>query len=183
VKLFIDTGEGDASSIDGGYRTPVIRGETVVLELAVERQERPNWCWAAIAQAMARYFACGEYRQSEVAAACGCGDAGGDGDTLTLDRALTAMGCAFYWTPGKPSFQRLVFELNRGLPVCARIQWHGGDAHFVVIHGYRSDQALMVADSIDGHGFQPYQAFPTTYGVRSGVWTETYWTLGPGALQ
>jgi hypothetical protein len=185
MKLFIDTGEGDSSSIHAGYRAPGICGSAVSLDLQLDRQEKANWCWASIAQALARYFGTGEYSQALVASGCGCADIedSGPGELLALNRALDVVGCRHYWTPGKPSFQRLMFEINRGLPVCARIQWHSGTAHFVVIYGYELERALLVADPMDGPSAQGYEIFPTTYCGRAGVWTETYWTLEPGDVQ
>lgn len=186
MKLFIDTGEGDAAPIHPGYCSPEIVDDAVTLPVPLARQEKDNWCWAAIAQAMARYFKLGEWPQAGVAAACGsrAADSNGAGDALPLHAALDVVGCGYYWTPGKPSWQRLMFAINQGLPVCARIQWRGGAAHFVVIHGYWPDRsALLVADSIVGGSEQDYRTFPKPYNGQHGVWTETYWTLRPGEAQ
>lgn len=183
MKLFIDSEQCSRSSILLHYRTPRLDGNSVVLELNLAPQEKANWCWAAIAQALAGYFGLEAHSQSWIAEHCAePGEADRQqGEHRPLSQVLDAMACGYYWTPGKPSFQRLVAQINHGLPLCVRIQWHGGHGHFVLIHGYQADlKALWVADSINGGSLQCFDDFPKIYGSRSGVWTETYWTLRPG---
>ncbi|HGY1008156.1 TPA: papain-like cysteine protease family protein [Aeromonas salmonicida] len=183
MKLFIDNEQCNTSSILAHYRTPRIEGESVTLELSLALQEKANWCWAAIVLSLADYFDLGACSQSGIAGLCEP-DANKDrqnGERLPLNQALDAVGCQYYWTPGKPSFPRLMAQINHGLPLCARIQWHCGLGHFVLIYGYQaSPQMLWVADSNDGSSLQGFNDFPKNYGNRSGVWTETYWMLRPG---
>lgn len=103
-------------------------------------------------------------------------DGTADGCNRPLDRVLDHLGLLAHWSPGKPRFERLMFEINRGLPVPLRIEWFGGDAHFVLVTGYHPGaRSLLIDDSLHGPSRCPYDRFPREY-RQGGVWTDTIWT-------
>lgn len=179
MKLFVDTDECATTSIAVQYQTPTIDRERVYLPLKLAPQERSYWCWAAIAESLADYYHLAPLSQGNIAAKCLSDD--DERKYLTLDAALNAINCNYHWTPGKPSFSRIQHEINLGNPICARVQWYKGKAHFLVINGYLlHQQILIVSDSLHGTSEQQYESFPKGYMGGGGVWTETYWTRNDG---
>lgn len=167
---------GGAVRVDGGV---------VSLDVIVPTQERSRWCWAAIAVGLEAYYGRPARGQAALAQELLAGDLDRrdrDRDLdldreLELDRALTAVGCFAHWSPGKPTLARLRFELNLGRPVAARIEWHGGGGHYVLVTGHdtRGDD-LLIADPQRGRSRVSYAAFPRGY-ERGGTWTESFWTI------
>ena len=152
-----------------------VEGGVVSLAVPVPAQERANWCWAAIAVGLEAYY--GGPARSQAALAGALLDGGELDRELELDRALIAVGCYGHWSPGKPTLARLRFELQLGRPVAARIEWHGGGGHYVLVTGHdtRGDD-LLIADPQRGRSRVSYAAFPRGY-ERGGTWTESFWTI------
>ena len=151
------------------------RSARSVLAVAVARQEKSNWCWAAIACSVARYYGIGTYRQADVAA--GLFDADGWNVIAPLDEALAVAGCAGYWSPGRPAFERIGAEIDAGRPLGVCIQWPTGPAHYVLITGcFRVTREIYVDDPLHGRSVQPFADFPMTYHGLEAVWRGVYWT-------
>lgn len=193
MRLTIDSELAASSTVGAGFRSPRAAGGAVFVEMGVERQLFRNWCWAAIAASLGRYYGTTQASQAEIArrvmAAEGADDAGDeesgseDGKEFRLDRALTAAGCFGHWSAGKPVFDRVRFEINLGRPFCPRIGWHQGGAHYVVIHGYREKgERVLVADSLHGPAEHALREFPGRY-REGGAWTETFWTTPAGTTK
>lgn len=178
MKIHVESEGALSTSIPAsGGRAPLVRGNgDVMLDLALEPQRKGRWCWAAIGSALAGYFGEKALSQEDVAALIVI-PAGADDDVnLPLDAVLEALGCHGHWSPGKPTFERIAFEIGRGLPLAARVEWLRGDAHFVLVTGYNAGRReLLVEDSLHGRSRRTYADFPRTYGESGGVWTETFW--------
>jgi hypothetical protein len=167
--------------------TPVVHREDVLLNIHLQPQLLERWCWAAIASAMMRYYHSKDVGQATIAEsvlAISC-----DGyetnelvreqcnQNTKLYKVLEYANCYSHWTPGKPAFERIQFEINAGRPLCCRIEWYKGDAHYVLIKGYNAlAQELFIEDSLHGPANVSYKSFPSEYKTSGGAWTETYWT-------
>ncbi|KAA5831778.1 papain-like cysteine protease family protein [Saccharopolyspora hirsuta] len=151
-----------------------------VLALVVERQERADWCWAAVACSVARFWGCHDWSQERVAAATPRpGQPSSGSDFARLDDALSAVGCFDHWSPGHPGFARLATEIAVGRPVGVQVQ-AADFAHFVLVIGYhRGRRELQIADPAHGPSVQPCDRFPICYPPVPGFWQGTYWTRPP----
>ncbi|HTR38284.1 MAG TPA: papain-like cysteine protease family protein [Bryobacteraceae bacterium] len=163
----------------------------------MERQQHSNWCWAAVATSVSRYFdpdsgwcqcrmasrmarlsklkvkTCGTCGKSKrVAAACN--------RPWYLEKALALADRLKGQPKPKPlKFSRVRKRIKAGNPVCARILWgQGPDAHFVVISGcYRSKSGELwvdVEDPDSGSSTWRYDEFLSNYQYAQGQWVATY---------
>lgn len=193
MRLTIDSELALSSTVGEQFCTPAVVDGAVLLEVRLEEQLKSNWCWAAIASALGRYYGTSEASQREIAARL-LDESGGEiacdasleeraNKAYRLDRAMVAAGCFSHWSAGKPVFDRVRFEINLGRPFCARIEWHHGAAHYVLIHGYReSGESILVADSLHGPGEYPLPEFPSRY-REGGAWTESFWSTRMGTMK
>lgn len=190
MKLYVDPPNARLSTVGDFFQLPHMQDQRVWLTLPVVLQERSRWCWASIAQSLRGYYY-GEYLSQRDVAEQILGYPAGSiapqestevaqdsvNVNFKLDEALARVGCFGNWSPGKPRFERLWFEINQGRPVAARIEWHGGDAHYVLINGYTAGGGeVMILDPLHGPGLMDYSKFPRHYDDRRGTWTETFWT-------
>lgn len=179
MKLHIESDGARAASFParGGQPPEVGPDGRVCLPLRLPMQERPRWCWAAIGSAMADFYGTPALSQREVAARMTGGDGEASDVNLKLDRVLTRIGCHGHWSPGRPTFDRIAWEIGRGHPLAVRIEWLRGDAHYALVTGYESGaRRLEIADSLHGPSWQDYDRFPRDYRNGGGLWTETFWT-------
>jgi Papain-like cysteine protease AvrRpt2 len=170
MKLFIDGEAALSSSIGQPYRMPRPESGEVRLPIEIPPQEGANLCWAAIAVGFGAYFETAQLTQTEIAT----GQTAGDDREARLDRALRQVGCFSHWSPGKPQFARIRYEINAGRPLAARIAWDSGGAHYAAIIGYR-EEALLLADPLHGASVILHTEFPTRY-REGGTWSESFWT-------
>jgi hypothetical protein len=186
MKIVIEHDSAITSCTGNGYLPPILDNGSVLLDLTLEKQERDKWCWAAIAVSLANYYY-GEKRSqfdivSRVLAAADYTPGGRVPKECynleyNLDKALKEVGCWSHWSPGKPNFERIQFEINAGRPLCCRIEWYHGNAHYILIRGYTvTTREVYVEDSLHGSHKMPFDNFPSHYKKAGGVWTETYWT-------
>jgi hypothetical protein len=71
-----------------------------------------------------------------------------------------------------------VAQINAEFPVCVRIEWFGGSAHFVAVSaGWTSGgrEVLVIEDPSYGQKTVFYDSFPSEY-EGGGDWTHTYLT-------
>jgi hypothetical protein len=75
------------------------------------------------------------------------------------------------------TFANLQQWVDNQLPVCARIVWFGGGAHFIALDGYRvfslGAQQVHVQDPLYGPSFQFYDDLVSQY-PPGGNWQDTY---------
>lgn len=167
-----------------------------ILDFEMELQQHNNWCWAAVAVSVDRFFNrnstwcqcrvasrmakmeklkvknCGTCRKPKRAPeACN--------RPWFLDRALNIVERL----KGKPKPRPLTFEqierrIKAGRPVCVRIQWGGGQGgHFVVISGCVGNSSGRWVDVEDPHAGSStwrYDEFLVNYQYSRGRWAETY---------
>lgn len=184
MRLTVDPGSDGAG---GGAGPVVLRrpAAATFLRVALERQERSRWCWAAIAVSLARFYGARSLSQRQlVAEVSGPGDATGhrarNVEARLLD-ALIAVGCYAHWTPGRPDAARLRAEIQSGRPACLRIVWaQSGASHFVLIDGFaagrgRADE-IEIADPCGARSLHRLSEFGQSYRGRKAYCRETYWT-------
>ena len=162
-------------------------------QFQIEKQCKTEWCWAAVAATIARYF----YREREKLSQCviakavlpDSGDCCSDNpntcnDPYWLGDVLTTL-CENLNRPfedqpfdGAISFQKVKDEIDAGNPVCVRIQWFDEPrGHFVIIRGYSVSQEPLnwvhVADPLYEDSIVPYEEFSNNY-LEAGQWTFTH---------
>ncbi|HEY3364145.1 MAG TPA: papain-like cysteine protease family protein [Symbiobacteriaceae bacterium] len=179
------------------YSTPESAGgkaSSHVLDLAIQRQELSNWCWAAIAASLGDFYRRRHFTQHEIASRmlgydCSClasdPEAAARCDVFAmLDEALRVTECYSHWSPGRPTFERLCAEIGSGRPLCVGIDWQIGGSHYAVVSGcYVETREIYVVDPLHGPSVQPFDAFPATYRGTGGMWRGTFWTQRPTASQ
>lgn|GEM_PF-1306623 len=152
----------------------------------MEHQEEGNWCWAAVSASVDRYFDPGKARSQCVIASkvlegaedC-CHNKAKFDEGAALEPALDAVNRRRGSPSGSISFEELKAELDAELPVCLRIAWTAGGAHFVSVYGYREwasgARTIEVADPWYESSTQDFDLFPAYY-RGGGQWTDTYFT-------
>lgn len=160
------------------------------LSLAMQHQAEMSWCWAAVAASVAQF-----YEPSGTVSQCGLADgelhrtdccttgAGGPCDVYgDLASSLYRVGHLKKWDIAKPSgFPSVVAEVDASRPLCARIAWHSGGAHFVALVGYLPAEEsgagaplVAVEDPWFGSSDVPYDLLREGY--NDGTWTDSYFT-------
>ncbi|GAB5447541.1 papain-like cysteine protease family protein [Gymnodinialimonas sp.] len=179
MKLHVESDGARVASIpvQGGRMPSIAADGTVNLGITLPLQARSHWCWAAIGSTLTEYFGAPPLTQAQVAERMTGTDGEGSNKNLELNRVLERVGCHGHWSPGRPTFDRLAYEINRGHPLAVRIEWLRGDAHYVLVTGYNAARHdLEIADSLHGASRQAYDDFPRGYHNGGGLWTETFWT-------
>jgi hypothetical protein len=172
------------------------------LKFTMECQKASQWCWAAVAVSVARFYSPATPRQqctlaSEVLCRTCCGgsdECGADDHPSGCDRPylvyhpLGAVGhlheirAAPIALPAAPDTLTVQGEVDSRRPVVCRIGWKDGGGHFVVLHGYDLSGAtplVHVADPVnDKNGTSIYSLREFREGYRNGdgAWTHTYTT-------
>jgi hypothetical protein len=187
MKIIIDNERSKLSGLLEGDKVQLRYTDYIIPDTTLAAQQLERWCWAAIGAGLANFYHNKIIQQHEVAAmvlGIDCTNFLIDEQlrqhcnvNFKLDKALAAVHCFSHWSFGKPTFERLQYELSCGHPVCCRIAWFKGDAHYVMINGFNvSNRTLYIQDPLTGGHKVNYEHFPDDYNGKSGVWTETYWT-------
>lgn len=191
MKIFIDPGDAGRSNFGAFYQSPIIDNTGCRLPITVGKQLRSRWCWAAIASALATWYKTGRIDQVQLADSLlkdpvAAKDVYTEEDLLErninfkLDVALQYVNCFSHWTPGKPIFERIQFEINQGRPLGVRLEWFKGGAHYILVNGYNDrDRSIMIEDPLHGPVVQEFNRFPNKYQGSGAVWTETFYTNKP----
>jgi hypothetical protein len=166
-----------------------------LLNFSIQRQQQSEWCWAAVAASIEKFFnPASAIEQCDIAnkvlpksqrpkTDCGCCcepeacDQPAELETAlkkihkwrtTLDKSATVTGTL--------AFDEIVREIDQGRPVCAGISWNGGGGHFVVLRGYRQLTSgvcqVYVADPLNPSSLCDLDEFTSAY-LGQGEWTET----------
>ena len=166
-----------------------------LLPFTMQPQAQTNWCWAAVAVSVAAFFdaatratqcslANGELRRQDC-----CGKGGGRSCNLYgyLASALNRVGRLRVWRPSRAATpNEMQAEVDGSRPLCLRIAWASGGAHFLALIGYLPDgvapirNLVMVADPRWGVSVLPYDVLRKAY-RQEGRWTDTYFTRPDGA--
>ncbi|MDJ0676698.1 MAG: papain-like cysteine protease family protein [Calothrix sp. MO_167.B42] len=160
--------------------------DDVILDFLLEKQVLSCWCWAAIGASIGKFYKTCFLTQQQIAdkllnispgKSSKVDDIHNNNKQLTLDKSLKIAKSYSHWSLGRPSFERILLELTMGHPVCVRIEWFTGGAHYLVIKGANpKEKSLYLDDSLNGQSIMSYSHFPKRYNDIGGVWTETFWT-------
>jgi hypothetical protein len=155
----------------------------------IEKQREDKWCWAAVSVTVDHYFSPGSTStQCRVArnvlgvTQC-CSDPDVCNTPAKLQTALTAVRKLKDTLTRPLEFDEIRQEIEAGRPVCVRIGWSGGGAHFVMISGYRLSASgaklVEVADPLFPNSTILYDVLVSAYQnaqdpAGGGQWTATF---------
>jgi hypothetical protein len=166
---------------------------TFLAGFSIPRQERTNWCWAAVTVGIAQFglpntvqtqceLATSTMRYLKVinqTSSCGCINDGCD-RAVTLSVPLNITGIYRTMHSKAAKFEDIVNEISGRRPVACHIDWriprHPG--HFVAVGGARKHpeegRRIYVFDP-DGTTDEPtYEDFINRYTEAGGKWDYTY---------
>jgi len=162
--------------------------------LTVRPQMWSRWCWAAVAEGVARcYSAATTWTQCRIANAelgrnlccilllhLPCNRSGRLGSALRHVGHLRQLPQV-----GPATFQNIRDEVDALQPLGAAIAWRGGGTHFIAIKGYDVDGQniewveLEDPHSLVGNSRVRYSELQASYQGR-GSWSHTYTTSAAG---
>jgi len=156
-----------------------------LLAFTMQHQQQSNWCWAATSTSVAHYYdASSTWTQCQVAnsqtgrADC-CGTGAGTACNIAepLDSPLQIVGQLDHMTFAAATYGEITGQLDLGRPLCLRVAWSGGGAHFLAAIGYNSQnsQIVHVDDPIYGPSDVSYATLAGSY-QGTGTWTHSYYT-------
>jgi hypothetical protein len=143
--------------------------------MVMQQQHEDEWCWAAVAVSVDHYFdTASTWTQESLAS-----QIAGSGDVPeALQDALTAVSRL----NGNPETDSLQFDevktaIDACMPLCIRIGWSGGGAHFVALDGYgysaANEELVHVKDPYFGDSTVLFNDFLNDY-LGCGNWTATF---------
>jgi hypothetical protein len=154
----------------------------------MQAQEQTQWCWAATATSVARYYnSASTWTQCTLVNAelgrsdcCANPSSSSCNQPWTLNTALTRVGHLAGFTGAPTTFADLRSEIDNGRPLGVRIGWSGGGGHFNIVGCYTSSvllraQTVQIEDPWYGTSVWSYDVFRTAY-QGSGSWTHSYRT-------
>ena len=167
------------------------------LDFEIQKQEHSDWCWAAVAASVDRYFnPKSKWCQCKLASRmakieklkvknCGnCSKPKPVDDACNqpwyLQKALKILGrLKSRPTPGPLSFSKIRKIIKSGRPICVMVLWGKGPvAHFVVISGCvkgpNGERWLDIEDPDMGRSTWLYEEFVSNYQYDSGHWNFTF---------
>jgi hypothetical protein len=148
------------------------------------KQEQTQWCWAACAQMVLRFYGNGAVRQCEFAnwlfGQSGCCQAPGTSlcnrpcQVTDVVRVYAAWAKTCSYVPSNVAFATLQAEINAGRPVEVGYRWNGGGGHVAIVCAWDINATgpfLRVNDPWYGSGGVYYSNLLTAYGLGSWQWT------------
>lgn len=156
-------------------------------QFPIQKQEHSEWCWAAVALSVEKYFnSASTLTQREIAqnvlvtksSATDCSkDVAACNVPAKLSDALRVIGRLRGNPAGPVRFEEITQEIDARRPVCVRIEWDGEGSHFVVITGYEILRAgarhVVVADPQYPGSLMDFDEFQNKY-HGDGKWVETF---------
>ena len=156
-----------------------------LINFTMQHQQQTNWCWSATAASVAVFFdSATSWTQCSLANAelgrndcCGTGASGACNVGWYLDLALRrADDHLSSMLSRSASMLEIKTEIDSDRPMCLRVAWQGGGAHFLAIDGYNRDlDMLSVDDPWYGASDVTASTLRSSY-QGTGTWTHTYWT-------
>ncbi len=171
---------------------------TCGLSFKVPRQERSEWCWAAVSAGVDRFFRPDStHNQCDIAGSvlnleCCNGTQPAQSDACNAPHALHPVLGRYHLLAADPivtplAFDRLRTEIDAGRPVCVLIKWLDGQGqltdrgHFVALNGYRvtpaQKQFVSITDPIYGSSeiaFEQFTSGKGGYRDGRGVWFASF---------
>jgi hypothetical protein len=186
-------------------RVPLDLGKTALAEIKgapgwimldhfeMNVQCHSNWCWAAVGEAVARFYNPNtDCTQRAIAklqlgpkfgydAACGSDDGLPSNIPETLQSVLNQFDCDGGGDiPGRPApLEKVQQQIENHRPVCVRVRWADGTGHFVVITGFvPGTERLYVEDPLGPNPHEvSYSVLSKGYKtLHDGEWVDTYYT-------
>jgi hypothetical protein len=160
--------------------------DLITLPFDMEHQTEHNWCWAATATSVARFYhPASVWTQCTVAngnltlQTCCNSPVPDECDvTSSLKNALEVTSNFASRIANKLDYDAIQAELRDGRVIGARTEWSVDDAHFVVIHGCSRVGLIEwvdIDDPLYGKSHVTLEDFTNNYrGI--GRWTHTYLT-------
>jgi hypothetical protein len=173
--------EGSISS--GGGTSPPI-----TLNFSVEPQLGRDWCWAAVASSVSRFFddattwsQC-SIASAELGKACCPAQRNGPCDhPWWLDKALKCTGNLGSFLDGAIDEAAIRIQLGLKRPIGLRVGWSTGGGHFLAIRAIKTDTTgqliITTTDPIFGESELSLAELESRY-REVGTWTHTYYTVG-----
>jgi len=162
-------------------------------DFEMQEQQEHLWCWAAVAVSIHQFLDPAQanlWTQETLATKvlehegqitskidCSqtpdkCNFAARLDDALSITGNLAPQG----GVNGILSFENLTQWIDQHLPVCARIVWFGGNAHFIALDAYEvfssGAQLVHVQDPAEGPSYQLYEDLVEDY-PPGGSWQNT----------
>jgi hypothetical protein len=166
--------------------------QVIILPFEVDTQEATNWCWAAVATSVARYYLpSSSLRQCDVVDhQLGLKDCCTSSpppehcnEPEYTENALEYVG-HFDSKRGIVAYNDVVAALEKLTPPCIRIGWPDEGGHSIGVSGCQPDSELLfVSDPSSGGSIVTYQALTTGHYRGSGKWTDTYLTKENASLK
>lgn len=154
------------------------------LNIAMQQQEKTNWCWAASGNTIAGWFG-RTYSQNDF---CDAAFGYAQGTTCPNSQATLANDQrAFRWmgiTPGSYvsttiPYSRVQSEIGAGRPVETRIQWSSGGGHMEVLYGYDTSKSWVYWGDPWPDDYRYNWATYSYYAGNSDFsWTHTLYGIG-----
>jgi Papain-like cysteine protease AvrRpt2 len=166
-----------------------------ILPTFMQYQQQSNWCWSACGTSVGLFFETGNWTQCGTATALIRGTSCYKGQPLDCCKSPSSCNCYGYldaslkytltfnsMLSGKYDANNIQTQINMGRPVCVRVAWTGGGAHFLAITGYSypntsspSNFTIYLQDPIYGSSSMLLSNFPSKY-HGGGTWTTTFLT-------
>jgi hypothetical protein len=153
------------------------------LNIAVPKQEKEEWCWAAVCVGIRSFYDHKLMKQCEIASEVIGGDCCTNGDSCDKPRRLSLVLDKMGYresAEAQVDFDEIRAQVDAGRPLCCFID-HGSDVgHFIVISAYdaESEQIGVLDPASDvAHNTPrliPLESFRISY--NHGTWKETYLT-------
>lgn len=156
------------------------------LAVTMKLQEQSNWCWAAVAAAVAGYYGTNVKSQCQIVSAllpdAPAGGCCADGSISACNQQSQLLEALKYvhhlWEHGSEDEElapeTLQAEITAGHPVGIQITWRDAGRHFIAATGCKSE-VIDVRDPLYGPTATPYETLVGDY-LGQGSWTRTYRT-------
>jgi hypothetical protein len=173
--------------------TPLKYPRFKTLDFVIQPQIALNWCWAAVAASIARFYspdtawtqcriACEHLERNDCCTANPPGDIPAACNVPAHLSHVMPYVCYCKRVAYAVSLKDCQRQIAEGFPVGAHITWPGQSVdygHFVVISGYDLDLGILVIDDPSGAQGQsdvPYAKFLDDYLEAGATWDRTYYT-------
>ncbi|MCX6624929.1 MAG: C39 family peptidase [Acidobacteria bacterium] len=172
----------------------------------MQRQEKSEWCWAAVSVSVDRFFRPNSrHTQCDIAGAalgrsCCDGARPAPSDSCNTPHALHPVLGRFHLLAADPIVKPLTFnqvrtEIDAGRPVCVLIKWLDNNGqvtdrgHFIALDGYRVTPAqkmfVSITDPMYGSSETSFDQFVDRkggYRDGRGVWFASFLVANKAAF-
>lgn len=161
------------------------------LDLQIPDQDQTQWCWAAVATAVGRYYGKQVGTQCQFAdSMLGRADCCTNGTSVAcnkqwyLHKALAALECYSHYDDQAFDVAAVGQEIGEQRPVCLRVRLMSGSGHFVALSALSVDAAGVTLLTLQDPFGPATETMPPArlsggYGPNKGVWTHTFFTVRP----